>query len=74
MNKRDLSEADIRTKFITLAIVGVNGSKWDPMTQMLEELHYFTNGRITVRGKTAQRGLRKRVDYILYLPQATLSA
>jgi type I restriction enzyme, R subunit len=78
MNKRDLSEADIRTKFITPAIVGPGGSKWDPMTQMLEEFHYFTNGRITVRGKTAQRGPRKRVDYILYykpnLPLAIVEA
>jgi type I restriction enzyme R subunit len=78
MNKRELSEADIRTKFITPAIVGPGGSKWDPMTQMLEEFHYFTNGRITVRGKTAQRGPRKRVDYILYykpnLPLAIVEA
>ena len=78
MNKRELSEADIRTKFITPAIVGPDGSKWDPMTQMLEEFHYFTNGRITVRGKTAQRGPRKRVDYILYykpnLPLAIVEA
>ena len=78
MNKKSLSEADIRTKFITPAIVGPGGSKWDPMTQMLEELHYFTDGRITVRGKTAQRGQRKRVDYVLYykpnLPLAIVEA
>jgi len=78
MNKRELSETDIRTKFITPAIVGSEGSKWDPMTQMLEEFHYFTNGRITVRGKTAQRGPRKRVGYILYykpnLPLAIVEA
>lgn len=55
MEKKDLSETDIRTKFITPAIVGPGGSKWDPMTQMLEELHYFTNGRITVRARWGQR-------------------
>ena len=66
MNKTDLSETDIRTKFITPAIVGVNESKWNPLTQMLEERQYFTAGRVNVRGKSASRGPRKRVDYILY--------
>ena len=78
MNKRDLTEADIRTKFITPAIVGVNGSKWNPLTQMLEELQYFTDGRVNVRGKSTSRGPRKRVDYILYykpnLPLAIVEA
>jgi type I restriction enzyme R subunit len=77
MNKRDLTEADIRTKFITPAIVGVNGSKWNPLTQMLEELQ-FTDGRINVRGTSTSRGLGKRVDYILYhqpnLPIAIVEA
>lgn len=31
MNKKELTEADIRTKFITPAIVGANGDKWDVM-------------------------------------------
>ena len=33
MNKKALTEADIRTKFITPAIAGSNGAKWDVMTQ-----------------------------------------
>ena len=78
MNKTDLSETDIRTKFITPAIVGVNESKWNPLTQMLEERQYFTAGRVNVRGKSASRGPRKRVDYILYykpnLPLAIVEA
>ena len=45
MNKKALTETDIRTKFITPAIVGEGGSKWDVMTQVLEE-HYFTKGRL----------------------------
>jgi type I restriction enzyme R subunit len=65
MNKKDLTEADIRTKFITPAIAGANGSKWNVMTQMLEE-RYFTKGRIIVRGKTVQRGEAKKADYILF--------
>ena len=55
MNKQSLTEADIRTKFITPAIVGPGGEKWDVMTQVREEA-YFTKGRVIVRGKTVKRG------------------
>src|SRR5260370_8177551 len=65
MSKKDLTEADIRTKFITPAILGSSGSKWNVMTQVLEE-RYFTKGRIIVRGKTVQRGEAKKADYILF--------
>ena len=65
MNKKSLTEADIRTKFITPAIVGVNGSKWNVMTQLREEI-YFTKGRVIVRGKTVKRGEAKKADYILF--------
>src|SRR6266536_3587644 len=65
MNKKDLTETDIRTKFITPAILGLKGSKWNVMTQVLEE-RYFTKGRIIVRGKTVQRGEAKKADYILF--------
>jgi type I restriction enzyme, R subunit len=49
MDKKQLTETDIRTKFITPAIVGQDGLEWDRMTQLLEE-HYFTKGRVIVRG------------------------
>lgn len=65
MDKKALTEADIRTKFITPAIVGPDGKKWNVMTQMLEE-RYFTKGRIIVRGKTIERGEAKKADYILF--------
>jgi type I restriction enzyme R subunit len=64
MNKKELSEADIRTKFITPAITGPGGSKWDVLTQIREEV-YFTKGRVLVRGKTVQRGKAKKADYLL---------
>src|SRR5213075_3349736 len=77
MNKNELTEADIRTKFITPAILGPNGSKWNVMTQVLEE-RYFTKGRIIVRGKTVQRGEAKKADYILFykpnIPIAVIEA
>jgi len=65
MNKKSLTEADIRTKFITPALVGPSGTKWDVMTQIREEA-YFTKGRIIVRGKTVRRGEAKKADYILF--------
>ncbi len=65
MDKKLLSETDIRTKFITPAIVGPNGDKWDVMTQIREEA-YFTKGRVIVRGKMVKRGEAKKADYILY--------
>lgn len=65
MNKKELTEADIRTKFITPAIVGAEGEKWNVMTQLREEI-YFTKGRVIVRGKTVKRGEAKKADYLLY--------
>src|SRR4030095_6772990 len=77
MNKKELTEADIRTKFITPAIVGSDGSKWDLMTQLREET-YFTKGRVIVRGKTVRRGEAKKADYLLYykpgIPIAVIEA
>lgn len=77
MNKKSLSEADIRSKFITPAIVGRNGDKWDLMTQIREE-YYFTKGRVIVRGKMVARGDAKKADYLLYykpnLPLAVVEA
>ncbi len=73
MNKKALTETDIRTKFITPAIVGANGEKWNVMTQIREEA-YFTKGRVIVRGKTVRRGEAKMADYILsYKPNLPLA-
>ena len=77
MNKKDLTEADIRTKFITPALVGESAGRWDVMTQVREEV-YFTNGRVIVRGKTVKRGEAKKADYVLYykpgIPLAVIEA
>src|SRR4051812_40777038 len=73
MNKKSLTEADIRTKFITPALMGPNGDKWNVMTQIREEV-YFTKGRVIVRGKTVKRGEAKKADYILsYKPNLPLA-
>lgn len=62
MSKKNLSERDICTKFITPAI---EKAGWDKQTQFLEEVS-FTAGKIYVRGKMTARGKGKRADYILY--------
>ena len=56
MNKKQFTEADIRTKFITPALTGPG--QWDLLTQLREEC-YFTKGRVIVRGKAVKRGEAK---------------
>lgn len=74
MSKKDLSERDICTKYITPAVVNAG---WDVHTQISEEKP-FTDGRIRVGDARQPRGERKRADYILYyksnIPLATLEA
>jgi type I restriction enzyme R subunit len=73
-NKKDLSERDICTKYITSALVQVG---WDMQKQVREEVS-FTDGRIYVKGNLSVRGKRKRADYILYykpnIPVAIIEA
>ena len=74
MDKKQLSERDICTKFITPAL---REAGWNEMTQLREEVS-FTKGRIIVRGKIVTRGKAKRADYILYykpnIPLAVIEA
>nr|WP_286817580.1 type I restriction endonuclease [Desulfobacter sp. UBA2225] len=62
MNKKQLSERDICTKFITPALAQAG---WDIATQIREE-YALTNGRIIVRGKLHTRARHKRADYVLF--------
>ena len=62
LDKKQLTERDICTKYITPAI---EKSGWNKLTHFLEEV-FFTDGKIYVRGKLKARGERKRADYILY--------
>jgi type I restriction enzyme, R subunit len=62
LNKKNFSERDICTKFITPALVNAG---WDVLLQVREEFT-FTDGRIIVRGQMAARSKqRKRADYVL---------
>ena len=70
MYKKNLSERDICTKFITPAL---EKSGWDKFTQLLEEVS-FTDGKIYVKGKLTSRGKQKRADYILnYKPNIPIA-
>ncbi|MGE8450225.1 MAG: EcoAI/FtnUII family type I restriction enzme subunit R [Pseudomonadales bacterium] len=74
MNKKELSERDICTKFITPA---VEQAGWDIATQVREEF-LLTKGRIIVRGKLHTRAKSKRADYVLFhkpnIPIAVIEA
>jgi type I restriction enzyme R subunit len=74
MNRKQLSERDICTKFITPAL---RRAGWDEIAQLREEVS-FTKGRIIVRGKLVTRGKARRADYILYykpnIPLAVIEA
>ena len=70
MNKKELSERDICTKFITPALTAAG---WDLLTQIREEV-FFTKGRVIVHGKKVKRGEAKRADYLLsYKPGIPLA-
>jgi type I restriction enzyme R subunit len=74
MSKKNLSERDICTQYITPAL---QQAGWDFATQVREEVT-FTKGRVIVRGKLHSRGKQKRADYVLYyapnLPIALIEA
>lgn len=61
--KKDLSEADIKEKFITPAIVNAG---WDEMTQIRREVT-LTPGPVIVRGNLSSRNKKKKkfADYVL---------
>ncbi|GGZ17204.1 hypothetical protein GCM10007049_07010 [Echinicola pacifica] len=62
MDKKKLSERDVCTKLITVAI---EKAGWNIKKQVREEVS-FTDGRVIVQGSLLTRGKRKRADYILY--------
>jgi type I restriction enzyme R subunit len=74
MNKKDLTERDICTKYITPAL---EKAGWDTLTQILEEFP-ITKGRIIVRGQQHTRAKNKRADYVLFykpnIPIAVIEA
>src|SRR5674476_174726 len=66
-HKKDLTETEIRTRYITPAI---QSAGW-PDEVLREEFYYFTQGRIIVRGKKSFRKDKKFVDYLLFRQDGT---
>ena len=62
MEKKQLSERDICTKYITPSL---ERAGWDVATQVREEFP-LTKGRIVVQGKMHSRKECKRADYVLF--------
>lgn len=62
MDKKQLSEQEIRTRYITPAI---ERAGWDIAMQVREEFK-LTDGRIIVRGKLHVRAKHKWADYALF--------
>ncbi len=62
MDKKQFSERDICTKYITPSL---ERSGWDIVTQIREEFP-LTKGRILVRGQLHTRAKNKRADYVLF--------
>ena len=56
----DLSEEDVKLRFITPALVK---SGWRKEHIRME--YFFTDGQILVEGKKTRRGYRKKADYLL---------
>ena len=57
--KKDLSEAEIRTQFITPALVNAG---W----KLIREEYPITKGRIIASGKTCRRDKPLKADYVLF--------
>lgn len=62
VNKKDLKEQEIRTRYITPAL---QAKGWEVCKNMREE-YYFTDGRVVVAGKQHSVAEGKKADYLLY--------
>lgn len=60
MDKKSLSEEDIKNRFVTPAIE----AGWDKQHIRMEKA--ITDGRVNIRGNLAVREKPKRADYVLY--------
>lgn len=68
MNKKDLSEEDIKLRFITPSILDKG---WSVENITMETKVKLTDGKINLRGNLVTRGKAKFADYVLYYNRAT---
>ncbi|UGQ55342.1 DEAD/DEAH box helicase family protein (plasmid) [Rhodococcus qingshengii] len=64
LGKKALKETEIRTRYITPAIVRAG---WDPEKSQMREEYTIAPGKIVVRGKLHAREASKSADYVLFL-------
>lgn len=64
IDKRELSEEDIKNRFITPA---VEAAGWDKTSYLMERNVCLTDGRIVTHGRMHMRRPRLVADYVLYL-------
>ncbi len=60
IDKKDMTEEEIKLNYITPAVL----KTWNKRSIRME--FYFTNGRISIDGKSGKRGKASKADYILY--------
>lgn len=60
-NKKQLSEEDIKLRYITPAI---NAAGWN--NEQIRMEYYFTAGRVLIQGKFHARKEGKKADYLLF--------
>lgn len=60
MSKKDLTEEDIKLRFITPAIINAG---WK--NELIRMEYYFTDGRVIFQGKVHARQTGKKADYLL---------
>lgn len=63
-DKKELKETEIRTRYITPAIVRAG---WDPEKSQMREEYTIAPGKIVVRGKLHAREAARSADYVLFL-------
>ena len=61
MSKKDLTEEDIKLRFITPAIINAG---WK--NEYIRMEYYFTNGRVIFQGNIHARQTGKKADYLLF--------
>lgn len=68
MNKKDLTEEDIKLRYITPSIVNKG---WTVEDITMETKVKLTDGKINLKGNLVSRGKAKFADYVLYYNRAT---
>ncbi len=70
MNKKSMTEQEIRSNFIRPALVAAG---WQGKDVQIREEFYYNDGRMEIQGQTAVRGKRNFMDYLLVYKNVLLA-